>query len=119
MRKMIFVFALVAALPAIAQSDAEDIKSRILKMNLSDPEVEIRLGKFHKQRNTGTAILLGGLAMTAGGLLLYYKQDNDNMRDGDPNKVNYNMAILGTSMIIIGGTIRYDAYKHLRVRSKK
>lgn len=99
--------------------DTEDINSRVMKLNLPKEEVDLHLSKFHKQRSTGTLIALGGVALTAGSLWFYHRHDNDNTDDGDNNRTDYKGAILGGAMMVVGGVIRFDAYKFLKTKKHR
>lgn len=123
--KILILFLLVGiSSPVIGQNwwtadDSLDINSRILKMDLPQQEIDLRVKKFHKQRSDGTLIMLGGTAISAASMYIFYKHDNDGTKDGDGNKTNYSAVVIGGTMMVLGGVIRMDAYKHLRVKRKK
>jgi hypothetical protein len=105
-----FLFALLS-IPAFAQ---DDLKERILKLEINQKQIQMNLEKSHRRLETGTFFLIAGAVTTTAAIALYNrglengKNNWDNIGRLTPSPV---FLCIGGGLMVTGTVIQIDAHK--------
>lgn len=92
----------------------DDLKQRVLSLEEKQKEIQLNLSNSHKQFQTGTWFLVGGVVTSAAALLIHNERSEyglKNWDNGKPLQASPVLLAIGGGMILAGTIIHIDAHK--------
>lgn len=95
-----------------AQSSLDSLKAAVKQLQVSNNNIQLNLAAHQKQFSTGTFLIIGGVATSIAGVILYDRQSTTP--DGDGNDKKYPWFVyVGSAVTSIGVAIQIDSHKYI------
>jgi hypothetical protein len=110
---------LLVFLPFLTFAQDEDLKQRILKLEMRQIESDLKMERFQKEYRNGTWVLIAGAATTIVNTVIWSRQNHDDAFSLDPGKRGGMGFAIGGGLITLGTAMQVRAHRHLRTRKYK
>lgn len=90
----------------------DSLRAAVKQLQVSNNNIQLNLAAHQKQFSTGTFLIIGGVATSIAGFILYDRQSTTPDGDGNDRKYPW-FVYVGSVVTSVGVAIQIDSHKYI------